>query len=414
LKLSANILVTHGEHSILSRAIMCIYNTGVFDDILLLVPYDIEGDDNLNNAVTLLKNNLKNTLKVHKFEWTGDFCEARNYLLERSKNNYVYWQDCDSVIQDTKIWYEIVKKMEEILPDQVKITHNCYTPIFDTNEMQEGELKNVIDYIFDSSHIHNHIINKNIFRFKGKIHEEPFPILGVETRLKTMACSGVYIEHKPIKLPILSVKRNINMLTKYLEQEPNNIVYEWLLNRDKYIIGDFSCIEYFRKVVLERIGNVLTQFTASVRIGQYNLGVLLKDYDKKNEDHNLILSETETFLRIAMSLSELCAEPYSLLGDLYMLREELQISVDFYQKAIHTNIDNGFEAQKLAIFYKEYPSMRLSQIYAEFGQFELALLNNSYHIECLSSKQTELAHAINFRQNILSVLNDQLKELQSK
>lgn len=414
MKLSANILVTHGEHSILSRAIIPIYNTGIFDEILLLVPHDIEDDENLNNSVSLLKNNLQNTLKVHKFKWTGDFCEARNYLLERSKNDYVYWQDCDTVIQNIKVWQEIVKKIEEILPDQVKITHNCYTPIFDTNEIQEGELKNVVDYMFDSSHMHNHVINKNVFRFKGKIHEEPFPIIGIETKLKTMACSGVCIEHKPIKSPILSVKRNIDMLTKCLEQEPNNIVYEWLLNRDKYIIGDFSCIEYFRKVVLDRIGNSLTQFTASVRIGQYNLGVLLKDYDKNNEEHNLILSETETFLRIAMSLSELCAEPYSLLGDVYMLREELQISVDFYQKAMHTNIDNGFEAQKLAIFYKEYPSMKLSQIYAECGQLELALLNNSYHLECLESKQTELANAINFRNDILTALNNQLKELQSK
>jgi hypothetical protein len=409
MKLSSNMMVTHGEYSIIERAINAMLETEVFDEILILLPPYTARSQILHDTISLYDLRGVNIIKTFPFEWTNDFALARNYLLQRSKNDYVYWQDADTVIAEPAAWKEIVNKIDSIKPDHVKVNHRCYTPIFKDPTIQQGDLDDISGYRLNSSHMHKHIIRKDSYTFYGKHHEEP--VLTVEKKIKSFVVNGVNLDHKPLKDPIISVKRNIAALEKLVIEDPKNIAYEWSLNRDKYIVGDFSCIPHLRNFVLDKKGNHIIQYSASLLIAQYNLGVLLEKYDYKNSEHKTILSETETFLRIAMSLCEVCAEPYSLLGDVYILRCETYIAIDFFQKAMHMNIDNGFEAQKNTILYKEYPAMRLSQIYAEHGQLELSLLNNSYHLECLENKPIETAYALNFRYDLLEALNGSFSQM---
>ena len=87
------------------------------------------------------------------------------------------------------------------------------------------------------------------------------------------------------------------------------------------------------------------------------------------------LSEVESMARMAISLSTYGAEPYVLLGDVYLKRGNLENAEKMYKNAISKKYGSDSSIQ-FAPYYTEIPADRLADICIEKRDFTKALLHN--------------------------------------
>jgi hypothetical protein len=109
--------------------------------------------------------------------------------------------------------------------------------------------------------------------------------------------------------------------------------------------------------------------------------------------------EIESWCRTAISMSDGFAEPYVILGDLYLRRGMVDRADACYLEALKKKV--GRSGMQVKTFYLEIPSNRLSAISAESGNLERSIYYNKRCLEC-----NETIDYINRRKGILERLVD--------
>lgn len=86
------IIIVKNEESVIKRCLNSIYETA--NEIIIV---DTGSTD---QTLNLIKEYKSKKIKLFHKEWNNDFSKIRNFGLEKSKNNWVFFIDCDEVLEE--------------------------------------------------------------------------------------------------------------------------------------------------------------------------------------------------------------------------------------------------------------------------------------------------------------------------
>lgn len=164
------------------------------------------------------------TDKIFFHKWNDDFAESRNITIDKSKGEWYFYIDAD----------EILENPQEII--NFFLSDNCekYQAFAIKVENLIDENRNSIGEVFYSRRI---VKRDNTTKFTGRIHEylpEKSPVFMSESILVHYG----YIKTDK-RLVMYKYKRNINILNKEIENEPDNIVWLYHLAKTHNFQGDY-------------------------------------------------------------------------------------------------------------------------------------------------------------------------------
>lgn len=173
--------------------------------------------------------------KVLDFVWCDDFSAARNFSLQAASNNWIFMMDCDEWIKTIDV--EELNFFRKHHSDSVGAVsrENLVT----TN----GKLTlNNTDYT-------ERFFNRKLYHYTGIIHEQLTPIRGKEFPCLLLHTT---IEHTGYDMTpeeqVAKGKRNLSLLHKQLEEEPENPYVYYQLGKGYEIVEDYeSACEYYGK-----------------------------------------------------------------------------------------------------------------------------------------------------------------------
>ena len=173
--------------------------------------------------------------KVLDYAWCDDFSAARNYSLQAASNNWIFMMDCDEWIKTIDV--EELNYFRKHHADSVGAIsrENLIT--------QNGQ------YVLNNTDHTERFFNRKLYHYTGIIHEQLTPIRG-----KDFPCLLLHttIEHTGYDMTeeqrIAKGQRNLTLLHKQLEQEPENPYVYYQLGKGYEIVQDYaSACEYYGK-----------------------------------------------------------------------------------------------------------------------------------------------------------------------
>lgn len=182
--------------------------------------------------------------KVYHFEWIDDFAAAKNYAIELAKGDWIAFLDADEYFPP-----EDVSKLIPILRD---LQHSKYEVLL-TNILhldKDGKAA-------ESSTYMRIFRNRPGLRYRGRIHEELASENGTIQFIDGTADLSIYHTGylQSAEGDICKSKRNVPLIEKTLEEEPDNYVmmgylgdgYVNLKRYDEAIVLYQKAIEYLVK-----------------------------------------------------------------------------------------------------------------------------------------------------------------------
>lgn len=173
--------------------------------------------------------------KVLDFVWCDDFSAARNFSLQEANNNWIFIMDCDERIKEIDV--EELNYFRKHHSDSVGIIsrENLVT--------ENGQL------VLNNTDYTERFFNKKLYHYTGIIHEQlatvqgkEFPRLLLHTTIEHIGCDITPKER------IAKRERNLTLLHRQLEQEPENPYAYYQLGKDCEIARDYqSACEYYGK-----------------------------------------------------------------------------------------------------------------------------------------------------------------------
>jgi glycosyltransferase involved in cell wall biosynthesis len=176
--------------------------------------------------------------KVLDFEWIDDFSAARNFCADHASNNWIMAIDCDEYV--TKIAVPqlriLMQKFPKCLGD-ISITSVLYH--------ESGEK------VYDEVNVPR-FYNRRLYRYNNAIHEQLDPISASASKKSFMIPMEVIHQGYAISPEEMKVKqrRNLELLRKTLDKEPDNPYILFQIGQSEYIIGNKEgSIEYYEKAL---------------------------------------------------------------------------------------------------------------------------------------------------------------------
>ena len=173
--------------------------------------------------------------KVLDFVWCDDFSAARNYSLREASNNWIFMLDCDEWIKQIDV--EELNYFRKKYPDSVGAVsrENLVT--------ENGQL------VLNNTDNTERFFNKKLYRYKGTIHEQLVPVHGTDFPCLLL---HTVIEHTGYDMTpeqrMAKGRRNLTLLHKQLEQEPDNPYVYYQLGKGYEIVEDYpAACGYYAK-----------------------------------------------------------------------------------------------------------------------------------------------------------------------
>lgn len=178
------------------------------------------------------------TSEIYFFNWCNDFAKARNYVLEKAKGEWFLYIDADEWFENVDLIIDFFKSGECNHFNDV-----CFI------------IKNYESLSRNSSYMEEHI--KRLFRilpgrkFEGLVHEH-VPEEGKIKFIDAYIGHYGYVQDDSFKKNNKN-KRNIPLLIKELEKEPENLLMLYQLAQEYLALDDKDkVIETCRKIVETR------------------------------------------------------------------------------------------------------------------------------------------------------------------
>lgn len=317
----------------------CLYKVKNFVDEIIVV--DTGSTDSTKSIA------LEFTDTVYDYEWCNDFAAARNFSVSKANNDWILVLDADEY-------------MSEFSQKNINAFINSKS-----NEKVVGRIER-INILEDSSGNKKYIerisrlFNKKYFQYEGTIHEQ---IVSKDSKAyNTMsvditACHIGYTREAINKTNKL--KRNMDMLIKAVENNPNEPYLYFQLGKTNYMMKDYvtSC-PYFEKALtfqldyrLEYVEDLIETYGyALINSSRYSDAMNLKKYlklYKNSADFHFLLGliymnnakftqAVERFLECT-KLSNGKMEgittflPYYNMGVIYEVLEYSKQAVEYYK-----------------------------------------------------------------------------------
>jgi len=366
--LALNILASHNEAYELDRCLKSIIIKNLFDEIVI-VPTTKDPE--------VWKVARQYTKKVYHFEWIDDFSAARNFARKKTKSDYIFWCDADDV--GSGLFAERAIKMKEYV---INSNYDLYfIPYYlYVNDYCEGIASR------------ERIYRRTKFFWDKTIHEQ----LKTRKKITYANFNGISIEHRPTKDPRVGVLRNLRYLKKEYDNGTMSKDMLYYFARDLHLEKKYDkSIQLFEQIINNQCNNPDVLCHSAYCVSQYYTynddGTIKKD----------TMFQGETFARIALSFSDLYAEAYVILGDIYYAKGDINNAIKFLKIAISKDPHKGNGVKELQ-FYEEKPAEKLCYIFCQLGEFEQAIWYNRLALKHNKSKRN-----LDIRASIIKALSEQ-------
>ncbi len=209
-------IITKNESTILEECLRRLQTLG--QEIVVL---DTGSTDNTCEMV------LKYTDKLFHFEWCDDFSAARNQCIRHASNDYILTVDSDEYLTE---WDEAAnQKLIAANPHGIGRTFrtDTYTQHGETRTVREGM---------------GRFFNQKLYHYEGSIHEQivpntpktPAKYYALHAEFEHMAYSG------DIETRAKRSKRNIALLLKELETNPDDTYFMFQLGQAYFMMEDYE------------------------------------------------------------------------------------------------------------------------------------------------------------------------------
>ena len=320
--------------------------------------------------------------KILDFAWCDDFSAARNFSLREAANNWIFMLDCDEWIKEIDV--------DEL--NYFRKNHSDSVGAISRENLvtERGQL------VLNNTDYTERFFNKKLYHYTGIIHEQLTPIRGKEFPCLLLHTT---IEHTGYDMTpeerIAKSERNLTLLHKQLEQEPENPYVYYQLGKGYEIVKDYeSACEYYGKGLYFDVDPSLAYVQAMV----ISYGNTL-----------LHTGQLETALGFEQIYEEFAttADFVYLMGRIYMANEMYPQAIEQFHKATTYETSkfhgaNGFlsfyhialicekvgDIDNALAYYRrcgDYPPAmeRAAQLSAEqkpFGSKRLVLFGNDIYI----------------------------------
>ena len=218
---------------------------------------------------------LEFTEKVYDYEWCNDFSAARNFCISKATNDWVLFLDADEFVTEFSL-------------------ENISTVISDKNNDQiVGRIKEIsmledIEGGKECTEKISRLFNRNYFQYEGTIHEQ---IVSKDCTTYNTMPVDITVYHSGYTIEVLNktnkLKRNMEMLTKAIEDDPYDQYLYFQLGKTNYLMKDhFTSCSYFEKALtfeldsrLEYVEDLIETYGyALINSGKYSKAMSLEKY----------------------------------------------------------------------------------------------------------------------------------------
>ena len=292
----------------------------------------------------------------------GNFALARNVALSNTTSDYVMWLDCDDIPPTPAEMFEI----RHVLVDKKR---DFYLMPYYINRDENG----IYTMVFKRERIFK---NDKTIRWEYACHEQ-IDVSRYSTFGDIVNCG---IRHGSDKSPIIGIERNLAIQEHELKYT-DSVHVRFNYAKDLIFKNNFDYSIDREKNALSILENIVSKH----ELGDDNLSMICsliaQTYAYKPNDNgaNKSLQEknrkqAEHFSHLCISFGDYMAEPYVILGDFLFSSGELKKCIPLYKNAISKK-PSGISVSNLS-FYDDIPSYRLSKVYHELKDIELALHYN--------------------------------------
>ena len=359
--LGLNMIVGPGEGPELERCLDGLRASEVFDEIVI-------GRTTHDEAVKKVADKYGASSFYHQWRTDrypyGNFSEARNAVLDRTTTDFVWWADADDSFmgdkEDTILRVRDVVTMENTQKN-IEVWFMEYATTIDQN------MQTICSVWRDR------IFRRNgKFRWRNAVHE----LVGDNWEHKVKGnLYGAKMIHLPTKPNFSSAYRNVLILENEIANGDRTSRTRFFLARDMMMLGRIEeAVEIFEQQISTMRDQPSCLYSACIEMAFYfaygcpKTRTTVTDMNLNNAD------KIERYLRLALAFSTSGAEPYVMLGDLYITQKHYDAAHRCYAAALEKKMKNGM--MQIAPYYDETPSWRLADYYMARNDYESALLFN--------------------------------------
>lgn len=295
---------------------------------------------------------LKYTNQVYEFEWCKDFAKARNEGLKRAKGEWFLFLDDDEWIVEAKPLIEFFSSGEYKNYERANYKiRNFYDPEY----VQYSDC-----WAARMNRIHENT------RFVGKVHEYIEPCFGAEKLIEALIYHSGYA-FSTDEARDAHAKRNIELLKKAMQEEPENVRWQAQLAQEYRSNMDWEGLVLYCKDVITNKKNDLDfvsrrQF-ATIYAGYVEGLIRLGLYEDSIKWAEEILADdnTEELLRAWMYLCTM--EASFELGDWDKAKEDARIYLKM-EEQFNTSADWIQQQKKIAILQSVFDPAYIKKAYS--------------------------------------------------
>lgn len=176
------------------------------------------------------------TDKVYDFVWQDDFSAARNYSISKASNEYVLIIDSDEVVDNID-----KDKLERLIKDNPDGIGRLLIKDSFTRNGEKFIARSRLGRLFP----------KSLYRYKGRIHEQPLPIGDIEAYFYDIP---IELDHRGydgnLEQRKQKTNRNIGLLLNQLKEEGDDPYLMYQLGKSYYMQEDYgSASQWFDKAL---------------------------------------------------------------------------------------------------------------------------------------------------------------------
>lgn len=256
----------------------------------------------------------KYTDKVFDFVWCDDFSAARNFSLQMASNDWIFMLDCDEVIQSLDL--------EELDYFRKHLSHAVGSV---NRENLVGTPENPGKTIDRTERF----FSRKKYHYTGRIHEQLTPKYGQDMEaflLNATLFHDGYLMDESARLQ--KAKRNLDLLHKQLEEEPNNPYLYYQLGKGYEMVYDLKkACEWYDKGLSFPLDSELAYVQAMVIAYGHAL---------------LQTGQKETALQFVNLYEDFSsnADFVYLMGLIYKENQYYELAIKEFQKALTFDFSN--------------------------------------------------------------------------
>ena len=367
-------IITKNENEKLKR---CLKSLAFLEADIVVV------DTGFNDETKKLVTDLKG--RYFTFEWCDDFSAARNYSLEQARYDDIMVIDSDEWLDEKEENFNKAA-LESFMRRDLKTLACCYQVSIQPN-VDYGKYYAVVPRIF----------SKKYFRYEGTAHEQPVSMIeNVDTRTIIINLKMYHDGYNGAEVLKGKAKRNLDLLLKDLETEPDRVYLLFQIGRSYLGLGEYKLsLEYLERTIHHR--DFHYNYTYSYSACDSYLQTLLAL--GKTE---LVLEKLTSFAKKFTNLADFWYDS----GEIYLNLNKLEEAIASFKRATKCTRTEVSDKNGDLAYYK------LGKIYTYLGDIKQA---KSYYEKCqpdfelaqkelLVLKQAELKQVITIY--ILDYFND--------